>query len=222
LEGLFFYFRQMEIHIWSDVACPFCYIGRAHLIKALQETGLEHVNFTWHSFQLDPSINREDEGRGIAEHLSEKKGMSLSQVQQMMDNVSEMASDAGLKMQLSTSKVFNTLSCHLLLQYAKSLGKGDALKQVFFERHFLLNQNLADMACLDQALMQVGILDVSAADILSDSQWMSKMEDDLYTAQQFNIRGVPLFVFDSKYALSGAQPVDVFVKVLKQTLADQQ
>jgi predicted DsbA family dithiol-disulfide isomerase len=191
-------------------------------MKALEETGLEHVNFTWHSFQLDPSISREDEGQNIAEHLSEKKGMGLSQVQQMMDNVAAMAAEAGIQMQLSTSKVFNTLSCHLLLQYAKSVGKGDALKQVFFKRHFLLNQNLADLAFLDQALMEVGILDVSAAEIVSDSQWMSKMEDDLYTAQQFNIRGVPLFVFDSKYALSGAQPVDVFVKVLKQTLADQQ
>lgn len=191
-------------------------------MKALEETGLEHVNFTWHSFQLDPSISREDEGQNIAEHLSEKKGMGLSQVQQMMDNVAAMAAEAGIQMQLSTSKVFNTLSCHLLLQYAKSVGKGDALKQVFFKRHFLLNQNLADLAFLDQALMEVGILDVSAAEILSDSQWVSKMEDDLYTAQQFNIRGVPLFVFDSKYALSGAQPVDVFVKVLKQTLADQQ
>jgi predicted DsbA family dithiol-disulfide isomerase len=210
----------MEIHIWSDVACPFCYIGREHLINALKLSGLKDIHLSWHSFQLDPSISKEDEDESILTHLSVKKGMSLIQVEQMMGNVESMGRDAGLTLNLSSTPVYNTLPCHLILQYAKSRGLGDAMKHTLLERHFVRNQNLSEVSNLNQALQEIGIIDMDASSILSDEQWMSKVEDDLYTAQQFNIRGVPFFVFDNKYALSGAQPVDVFVRVLKQTLED--
>jgi protein disulfide-isomerase len=146
--------------------------------------------------------------------------MSLSQVEQMMGNVESMGREAGLTLNLSSTQVYNTLPCHLVLQYAKSKGLGDAMKHTLLERHFVRNQNLSEVSNLNQALKEIGIMDMDASSILSNEQWMSKVEDDLYTAQQFNIRGVPFFVFDHKYALSGAQPVDVFVRVLKQTLED--
>jgi protein disulfide-isomerase len=210
----------MEIHIWSDVACPFCYIGREHLLNALKLSGLEDVHLTWHSFQLDPSISKDDEGESILNHLSVKKGMTLSQVEQMIGSVASMGREAGLTLNLTSTQVYNTLPCHLVLQYAKSRGLGDAMKHTLLERHFVRNQNLSEVSNLNQALQEIGITDMDASSILSDEQWMRKVEDDLYTAQQFNIRGVPFFVFDNKYALSGAQPVDVFVRVLKQTLED--
>ena len=210
----------MEIHIWSDVACPFCYIGRAHLFNALKLSGIGDVHLTWHSFQLDPSISKEDEGETIISHLSQKKGMSITQVEQMMGNVESMGREAGLTLNLSSTQVYNTLPCHLVLQYAKSKGMGDAMKRALLERHFVRNQNLSELQFLNEALLEIGILDTDAETIIADEQWMRKFEDDLYTAQQFNIRGVPFFVFDNKYALSGAQPVDVFVRVLKQTLED--
>lgn len=207
----------MEIHIWSDIACPFCYIGRAHLLKAIELAGIKDIHWTWHSFQLDPSISQENEGQSIVQHLSEKKGMSLVQEETMMSQVEVMGLEAGLKLNLSTTKVYNTLPCHLLLQYAKSKGKGDALKHNFLERHFVKSQNLGDWQHLEQAMQEVGLIEDTVSSILSNEHWMSKVEEDLYTAQQFNIRGVPFFVFDQKYALSGAQPVDVFIQVLKQT-----
>lgn len=210
----------MEIHIWSDVACPFCYIGREHLRIALKFSGVGDAHLTWHSFQLDPSIAKEDEGRSILEHLSVKKGMSMSQVEQMMGSVESMGREVGLTLNLSSTQVYNTLSCHLVLQYAKSKGMGDAMKHALLERHFVRNQNLSEVQFLNEALLEIGILDIKAETIIADEHWMRKFEEDLYTAQQFNIRGVPYFVFDNKYALSGAQPVDVFVRVLKQTLED--
>jgi predicted DsbA family dithiol-disulfide isomerase len=210
----------MEIHIWSDVACPFCYIGREHLLKALKLSGLEDVHLTWHSFQLDPSISKDDEGESILNHLSVKKGITHSQVEQMIGSVASMGREAGLTLNLTSTQVYNTLRCHLVLQYAKSRGLGDAMKHNLLERHFVRNQNLSEVSNLNQALQEIGIMDMDASSILSDEQWMRNVEDDLYTAQQFNIRGVPFFVFDNKYALSGAQPVDVFVRVLKQTLED--
>ena len=210
----------MEIHIWSDVACPFCYIGREHLLKALKLSGVEDVRLIWHSFQLDPSISKEDEGETIISHLSQKKGMSITQVEQMIGNVESMGREAGLTLNLSSTQVYNTLPCHLVLQFAKSRGLGDQMKRALLERHFVLNQNLSEVQFLNEALLEIGILDTEAETIIADEQWMRKFEDDLYTAQQFNIRGVPFFVFDNKYALSGAQPVDVFVRVLKQTLED--
>ncbi len=210
----------MEIHIWSDVACPFCYIGREHLLKALKLSGVEDVHLIWHSFQLDPSISKEDEGETIISHLSQKKGMSITQVEQMIGNVESMGREAGLTLNLSSTQVYNTLPCHLVLQFAKSRGLGDQMKRALLERHFVRNQNLSELQFLNEALLEIGILDTEAETIIADEQWMRKFEDDLYTAQQFNIRGVPFFVFDNKYALSGAQPVDVFVRVLKQTLED--
>lgn len=221
MGSLFFYIRQMEIHIWSDIACPFCYIGRAHLLKAIELAGIKDIHWTWHSFQLDPSISRGDEGQSIINHLSEKKGMSRAQVEKMMSQVEEMGMEAGLKLNLSTTKVYNTLPCHLLLQYAKSKGKGDALKHNLLERHFVKSQHLGDWQHLEQAMQEVGLVEDTVSSIMNDTEWMAKVEDDLYTAQQFNIRGVPFFVFDQKYALSGAQPVDVFVKVLKQTQGEE-
>lgn len=207
----------MEIHIWSDIACPFCYIGKRHLEEALKSfEGQAQIH--WHSFQLDPSITAEQAGVPISKYLAESKGMSESQMVQMMAGVAEMGTAAGLNMKLPTAILANTYPAHLLLQYAQSKGKGNEAKECLMRAYFVRNENVTSMAVLQNILNEIDEGSVRIEDVMHNPEWDTKFQDDLYTAQQFGIRGVPFFVFNGKYSISGAQPVDVLLRVLKQSV----
>jgi predicted DsbA family dithiol-disulfide isomerase len=207
----------MDIHIWSDIACPFCYIGKRHLEQALaQFDGQAQIH--WHSFQLDPSITAEQAGVPISKYLAESKGMSESQMAQMMVGVTEMGAASGLDMKLPTAILANTYPAHLLLQYAQYKGKGNEAKEKLMQAYFVRNENVSSMDVLQSILNDIDEGDAQIEDVLRNPEWDTKFQDDLYTAQQFGIRGVPFFVFDGKYSISGAQPVDVLLRVLKQSV----
>ncbi|MEY4329639.1 MAG: hypothetical protein RL609_387 [Bacteroidota bacterium] len=207
----------MEIHIWSDIACPFCYIGKRHLERALEEWG-EQATIHWHSFQLDPTITADQAGVPIAQYLAESKGMTQKQMEQMMNGVTQMGLETGLNLNLPTAILANTYPAHLLLQFAQSMGKGNQAKELLMQAYFLNNENVSSLEVLQGILDQLGEKGLSIQEVLSMEQWDKKFQDDLYTAQQFGIRGVPFFVFNSKYSISGAQPVDVLLRVLKQSV----
>ena len=207
----------MDIHIWSDIACPFCYIGKRHLEQALaQFDGQAQIH--WHSFQLDPSITAEQAGVPISKYLAESKGMSESQMAQMMAGATEMGAATGLDMKLPTAILANTYPAHLLLKYAQSKGKGNEAKECLMQAYFTRNENVSSMDVLQNILNEIDEGDALIEDLLRNPEWDTKFQDDLYTAQQFGIRGVPFFVFDGKYSISGAQPVDVLLRVLTQSV----
>jgi predicted DsbA family dithiol-disulfide isomerase len=207
----------MDIHIWSDIACPFCYIGKRHLEKALLEFE-GAVNIHWHSFQLDPTITADQAGVPISQYLAESKGMSESQMAQMMEGVTKMGEEAGLQMKLSSAILANTYPAHLLLQFAQSKGKGNEAKELLMKSYFVENDNVSAVQVLQNILNDIGEETTNINEVLQDEAWDKKFQDDLYTAQQFGIRGVPFFVFNGKYSISGAQPVDVLLRVLKQSV----
>ncbi|MEY2938921.1 MAG: hypothetical protein RL062_1510 [Bacteroidota bacterium] len=207
----------MEVHIWSDIACPFCYIGKRHLEKALEDFE-ENVDIHWHSFQLDPSITAEQAGVPVSQYLAESKGMSESQMSQMMEGVTKMGAEAGLQMKLKSAVLANTYPAHLLLQYAQSNGKGNEAKEQLMKSYFVQNDNVSDVQVLQGILNELGWGDRDIHEVLKNEEADRKFQEDLYTAQQFGIRGVPFFVFNSKYSISGAQPVDVLLRVLKQSI----
>lgn len=207
----------MEIHIWSDIACPFCYIGKRHLEKALLDFE-ENVEIHWHSFQLDPTITAEQAGVPVSKYLAESKGMSEAQMSQMMEGVSKMGTEAGLQMNLKSTILANTYPAHLLLQFAQSKGKGNEAKELLMNTYFVTNENVSDLQVLQEILNELGWSEINIQDVLKSEDADKKFQDDLYTAQQFGIRGVPFFVFNSKYSISGAQPVDVLLRVLKQSI----
>jgi predicted DsbA family dithiol-disulfide isomerase len=205
----------MKIEIWSDVVCPFCYIGKRHLEQALAKTG-KVVEIEWKSFQLDSSVTPEDAGASVVEHLAAKKGMSIEQVNGMMSHVESMANNAGLDMKLRTSFVMNTFHAHRVLHFAKSVGKGSELKEAFLKAHFTDNVNLNEESNLIRVAVSVGLNEEDVIRVLHSNEFEEAVNEDAYTAQQFGARGVPFFVFNRESAVSGAQPVDVFEKILNE------
>jgi predicted DsbA family dithiol-disulfide isomerase len=206
----------MKIEIWSDVVCPFCYIGKRHLEQALAKTG-KVVEIEWKSFQLDSSVTPEDAGASVVEHLAAKKGMSIEQVNGMMSHVESMANNAGLDMKLRTSFVMNTFHAHRVLHFAKSVGKGSELKEAFLKAHFTDNVNLNEESNLIRVAVSVGLNEEDVIRVLHSNEFEEAVNEDAYTAQQFGARGVPFFVFNRESAVSGAQPVDVFEKILNES-----
>ncbi len=206
----------MKIEIWSDIVCPFCYIGKRHLEQALNNTG-KQVEIEWKSFQLDPTVTPEDAGASIVEHLAAKKGMSVEQVNGMMNHVETMATNAGLDMKLRSSFVMNTFHAHRVLHFAKSLGKGSELKEAFLKAHFTDNLNLNKDENLIQVAVSVGLNEEDVLRVLHSNEFEEAVNEDAYTAQQFGARGVPFFVFNRESAVSGAQPVEVFEQILNES-----
>jgi predicted DsbA family dithiol-disulfide isomerase len=206
----------MKIEIWSDIVCPFCYIGKRHLEQALKNTG-KQVEIEWKSFQLDPTVTREDAGASVVEHLAAKKGMSVEQVNGMMNHVETMATNAGLDMKLRSSFVMNTFHAHRVLHFAKSIGKGAELKEAFLNAHFTDNLNLNEDENLIQVAVSVGLNEEDVLRVLHSNEFEEAVNEDAYTAQQFGARGVPFFVFNRESAVSGAQPVEVFEQILNES-----
>ncbi|MFM1772771.1 MAG: hypothetical protein RLZZ71_1913 [Bacteroidota bacterium] len=206
----------MKIEIWSDIVCPFCYIGKRHLEQALKNTG-NQVEIEWKSFQLDPTVTLEDAGASVVEHLAAKKGMSVEQVNGMMNHVETMATNAGLDMKLRSSFVMNTFHAHRVLHFAKSLGKGSELKEAFLKAHFTDNLNLNKDENLIQVAVSVGLNEEDVLRVLHSNEFEEAVNEDAYTAQQFGARGVPFFVFNRESAVSGAQPVEVFEQILNES-----
>lgn len=206
----------MKIEIWSDIVCPFCYIGKRHLEQALKNTG-KQVEIEWKSFQLDPTVTREDAGASVVEHLAAKKGMSVEQVNGMMNHVETMATNAGLDMKLRSSFVMNTFHAHRVLHFAKSIGKGAELKEAFLKAHFTDNVNLNEEQNLVRVAVSVGLKEEDVLRVLHSNEFEEAVNEDAYTAQQFGARGVPFFVFNRESAVSGAQPVEVFEQILNES-----
>lgn len=203
----------MKIEIWSDIVCPFCYIGKRHLEQAIAKTG-KTVEIEWKSFQLDSTVTPEDAGASVVDHLAEKKGMSIEQVNGMMSHVESMAKEVGLDMKLRTSYVMNTFHAHRVLHFAKSIGKGSELKEAFLKAHFTDNLNLNEEENLVRVAVSVGLNEEDVLRVLQSNEFEEAVNEDAYTAQQFGARGVPYFVFNRESAVSGAQPIEVFEKIL--------
>lgn len=201
---------KIKIEIWSDIACPFCYIGKEHLSLALQMFDYKnYVEIDWRSFILDPTLP-EKTSMGLFESLSDSKGMPMQQVMDMTAYVRSMGSEAGLDLQFHKVVPVSTRKAHLLLQKAKSEGKGSQMKERLFQAYFTEGLDLCKEEVLCRVGKDLGLSDEETLSGLNSPEQVSALEHDLDAARQMNIRGVPFFVFNGKYAVSGAQPVHVF------------
>lgn len=205
----------MEIEIWSDVVCPFCYIGKRHLEEALKQFDVKNVHLVWRSFQLDPTVKDEDLSKPSAEMLAIKKDLTLQELEDLFSHVKNMGQKVGLNLRLSETVVTRTINAHRLLHWAQRYDKMTELKERFLYANFSEAKNLNDFHTLAELCNEVGLPQEEALAVLNSNQFLAEVEEDQYTAQQFGIRGVPYFVFDRKYALSGAQPVEAFIQTLQ-------
>ena len=212
----------MKIEIWSDVACPFCYIGKRRLEEALST--FEHkdkVEIEWKSYLLNPDMTT-DADKTLNEYLAENKGWTKEYTQQVQGHVTAMAAEVGLEYHLDKAIPANTKQAHNLIQLAKTKGKGEEMEEILFKAYFTEGKNLDDTATLIEIGTTIGLSSDEIENTLKSKAFNSSIEKDIYEGIQIGVKGVPFFVFDNRYGISGAQPLEVFTRTLRQTHEESQ
>ncbi len=213
----------MKIEIWSDVVCPWCYIGKRRLETAL--TTFEHadeVEIVYRSFELDPSAPRVPV-ETVAESLGRKYGGGLEAGQQMVDRVEAVAAEEGLLFRLGEAQRVSTVDAHRVLHLALETGGPalqSALKEELLAAYFLRAENVADHDLLRRTAGKVGLDGESVDRVLGTDAYADAVEVDIREAAALGATGVPFFVIDRTYGVSGAQPAEAFTQVLDRAWAD--
>lgn len=210
----------MKIEIWSDIVCPFCYIGKRRIEKALKQfPNADKIQIEWKSFLLNPDMVT-DPSKKTVEYLSEVKGWTLEESIQMTQQVTQMAEEEGLVYNMDQALVANPKDAHRVLQYAKTQDKGDVMKERLLKAYFTEGINIADFDELVRLAVEVGLDETAVKNILDTGQFIEGVEFDIYESQQLKVRGVPFFVLNDKFGISGAQPLEVFTETLETAWAD--
>jgi len=213
------YPTHMIIDVWADVVCPWCFIGKRRLEKALEN--FEHrdqVTIRHRAFQLQPDIK---ESVLTKKYLAEKYQASLEQVDQMQANVCAVADGEGLCYNLDETLSGNTFDAHRLLLWAATQDKQDELLEVLFSNYFEKSLPVFSHADLVSAAVGVGIDADKADDLLTSTLYTNEVIADRNLASQLGATGVPFFVFDMKFGISGAQPLEAFTQTLESAWAEE-
>jgi predicted DsbA family dithiol-disulfide isomerase len=209
----------MKIDIFSDVVCPWCAIGKRRFEAALEQFDhRDEVMVQWRAFELDPSAPAVTEG-GAAAHLAEKYHMTLEQAVASQERLSELAAVEGLEFHLDTAKRGNTFDAHRLLHYAYEVGLQDALKERLFTAYFTEGAQIGDRDSLVALGEEVGLDSTKSAEVLASGRYAEEVRADERDARQLGINGVPFFVVDGQYGISGAQSAEVILQVLDEAWA---
>ncbi|SIT74291.1 DsbA family protein [Microbacterium sp. RU33B] len=215
----------IKIDVWSDIACPWCYIGKRNLENGLAAASADAdapvVEVEFHSFELSPDTPVDFEGDEL-DFLSQHKGMPREQVQQMLARVTGVASDAGLAYRFDLLKHTNTVKAHELLHFAKEQGKQAELAERLMSAYFTEGRHLGREEELVALATDVGLDADAARDALQSSRYLAAVRADQQQAQEYGINGVPFFVIDGKYGVSGAQPAEAFTQIARQVWAERQ
>lgn len=211
----------MRIEIWSDVVCPWCYIGKRRLERAL--ANFDHpVEVVWRSFQLDPSAPVVPV-ETVAEALGRKYGGGPEAGKAMIDRVEAVAAEEGLLFRHHQSLRVGTLDAHRLLHLALESGGPELqgrLKEAYLSAYFVEALNVADHAVLSRIAVEVGLNETRVAEVLAGTEYAEAVEADIREAAALGANGVPFYVIDRKYGISGAQDAAVFADVLDRAWAD--
>jgi protein disulfide-isomerase len=209
--------KKMKVKIWSDMVCPFCYIGKRRYEAALSKFAhADDIEIVWHSFQLNPRLEVNKNNReSVYEYLAKAKGVSYEQSVKMHEGVKDMAHEVGLEYRFDKAVVTNSQNAHRVMQMAQKHGLGDEAEELLFKAYFIDGKDLNDAATLVQIGVAVGLDAKAVAAMLASEDYIKEVTEDMQEAGKLGINGVPFFVFDRKYAVSGAQPVDTFLQTLQ-------
>ena len=208
----------MKVDIWSDVQCPWCFIGKRKFEAALSQFD-QPVEVEFHSFLLNPEAAVDFPGT-TADYLSQKMGVSHEKVAEMHERLKSIASAVGLNYDLTNQIQTNTTKAHELLHFAKTVGKQVELKERLMAAHFEEARHVGRIDDLVELAGEVGIDEQSAREALESGKYHDAVEADIAQARAYGITGVPFFVIDGKYGLSGAQETSTFVEVLEKAAAE--
>jgi predicted DsbA family dithiol-disulfide isomerase len=205
---------RLAVDIWSDIACPWCFIGKRRFEAALETLPFkEQVDVVWHSYQLDPSLPAKYDGTE-AEYLASIKGLAPAQVEQMLEHVTTQAAGEGLAYDFGNLRVANSFTAHRLLHLAKAHGRAAEVKEGLLSAHFEKGLDTGDRETLRAIGTGAGLPDADVARVLDGEDYRESVEADFAQARSLGITGVPFFVLDMKYGISGAQPAEIFAEAL--------
>ncbi|WP_037315539.1 DsbA family oxidoreductase [Salegentibacter sp. Hel_I_6] len=212
----------MKVKIWSDVRCPFCYIGKKKFENALADfQGKDEVEVEWKSYQLDPTL-KTDPNVSMLDYFTKAKGVSKEQALQMFSGAKAMAAEVGLNFNLENSVLANSYKAHRLIQLAKSKGLDNEVKEELFKAHFVESINIDDSIVLEGLASSIGLNSTEIKDTLASDAFGYEVKQDELEARNIGVRGVPFFVIDDKYGISGAQPSEAFLQTLEKAWNEDQ
>ena len=214
--------EPISIDIWSDIACPWCYIGKRNLEAGLAATAEDddapEVSITFHSFELSPDTPVDFSG-DEADFLMGHKGMPRAQVEQMLDRVTGTAKDAGLEYRFDLLQHTNTVKAHELLHHAKAQGRQHDMEERLMSAYFTEGRHVGRIEDLADLAAEIGLDRDAALEALQTERHLADVRADQAQAQAYGIQGVPFFVIDGQYGVSGAQPPEAFAGVLRELWA---
>ncbi len=211
---------MMKVEIWSDIVCPFCYIGKRKFENALKTLPFkDKIEIHWKSYQLNPSLQVE-KGVDAYDVLARKKGQPREWAIEMYTNIQEAGKQVGLDFRFDHAIPANTFEAHRFAQLAKSIGKGNEAEEMLFKAYFTDGKDLSDAEILRNIGKELGIEEESLETLFSTDIFSGEVQKDLYEAEQIRIQGVPFFVFDRKYAISGAQDEIAFSQTLEKSFQE--
>ena len=205
----------MRVDIWSDVVCPFCYIGKKRLEHVAEQAGIE-LEIHWHSFELDPDAPAKHDTSNT-ERLAKKYGRSYAEMEEMERNVAAMAAAEGIDFQWQKANSGNSFNAHRIIHLAQSKGLGNEAEEAFFHAYMTEGLAIGEREVVEEIASRIG-LDNAEVEYVLDSDELADFvrHDEKIAREQLNVTGVPFFVFDQKLALSGAQPREIFLQALQQ------
>ena len=213
----------MKIEIWSDYACPYCYIGKRRLEKALENfSDREDIEISFKSFELDPSASYKTT-TNTRERISEKYRISTEKAQQMIDSITEYAKSVGLDFNYDTVRYTNTFDAHRIAKYAETKGKGIEISEKLLHAYFTENKQMSDHKVLTDIAIEIGLDKLEVEDMLKGEElrFAEDVRNDEYEASRLGIHAVPFFVINEKYSISGAQPQEVFEQAIEKALKEE-
>ncbi len=213
--------ETLRIDIWSDIACPWCYVGKRRLEAALQQEGAPPVEIVWRSFELDPSAPKISPTEPpYADRLAKKYGTTPARAGEMIQRMTQVAATDGLDMRFDRIRPGNTFDAHRLLHLAKSRGLQGALEERLFRAYLTEGEALGDPAVLERLGIDVGLDAQEVRDVLGSDRYAGDVRGDQAQARELGITGVPFFVIGGKYGVSGAQSAEVLGSALQRAHAE--
>ncbi len=204
----------LRVDVWSDIACPWCYVGKRRLEAALAKFPHE-VELTWHSFELDPTAPRQRDGNHV-EYLATKYRLPPAQAQVMIDRMNRVGADEGIEFRFDRIRAGNTFDAHRLLHLAREKGVQAAAKNRFMRAYFSEGVAIGNADALVPLALDVGLAEADVRDVLATDRYAADVRRDELLANELGITGVPFFVMAGRLGVSGAQSPDVLLGALER------
>ena len=210
----------LRIDIWSDVVCPFCYIGKKRLENVAHDAGI-NIDVHWHSYELDPNAPASHDSSNT-ERLAKKYGKSVAEMEQFQRQMADMAAAEGIDFQWQKAQSGNSFNAHRMIHLAESHGLSDAAKEAFFQAYMTEGLAIGKREVVEQVAARIGLNPDEVKAVLDSNRFEQEVRmDERIAREQLEINGVPFFVFNQKIGVSGAQPPEVFLQAMQQASTDE-